>query len=156
MKSLSHLSSPAVLRLGAYVVAGITGIVMVVAGRIDASGLEDWVTSAQTSLGTLLTLVAALAGANIDRTGPTPVSVDVADLPTVRAAVADVISGHATDALADVAERVDTAKHRLEDRVNINIQEPADPRKLLADMQRRIDATRAGREPVPARHRAEG
>ena len=143
MKSLSRLSSPAVLRLAAYVVAGIIGIVMVVAGRLDASGLEDWVTSAQTSLGTLLALVAALAGANIDRTGSAP-SMDVADLPTVREAVADVISGHATDALADVAERVD-----------VTIQAPADPRKLLADMQRRIDATRAGREPVPARHRAE-
>lgn len=151
---MKHLTNQSVLRLAAYVVAGIIGIVMVVAGRIDAAGLEEWVTSAQTSLGTLLTLVAALAGANIDRTGPTPVSVDVADLPTVREAVADVISGHATDALADVAERVDTAKHRLEDRVNI--QASADPRELLADMQRRIDATRAGREPVPARRRAEG
>lgn len=155
MKSLSHLSSPAVLRLGAYVVAGIIGIAMVVAGRIDASGLEEWVTSAQTSLGTLLTLVAALAGANIDRTGSAP-SVDVADLPTVREAVADVIDGRVIEVFDDVAERVDTAKHRLEDRVNVTIQEPADPRKLLADMQRRIDATRTGREPVPARHRAEG
>lgn len=133
MKSLSHLSSPAVLRLGAYVVAGIIGIVMVVAGRIDASSLEDWVTSAQTSLGTLLTLVAALAGANIDRTGSVP-RMDVADLPTVREAVADAISDHATDAPVDVAERV-----------NITVQEPANPRKLLADMQRRIDAVRAGR-----------
>lgn len=141
---MKHLTNPSVLRLAAYVVAGIIGIVMVVAGRIDAAGLEEWVTSAQTSLGTLLTLVAALAGANIDRTGSAP-RVDVADLPTVRAAVADVIDGHATDALADVAERVDTAKHRLEDRVNVNIQESADPRELLADMQRRIDATRAGR-----------
>lgn len=141
---MKNLTSPAVLRLAAYVVAGIIGIVMVVAGRIDAAGLEEWVTSAQTSLGTLLTLVAALAGANIDRTGSAP-RVDVADLPTVREAVADVINGHATDALADVAERVDTAKHRLEDRVNVNIQESADPRELLADMQRRIDATRAGR-----------
>ena len=141
---MKNLTNPTVLRLAAYVVAGIIGIVMVVAGRIDASGLEEWVTSAQTSLGTLLTLVAALAGANIDRTGTRP-TVDVADLPTVREAVADVISGHATDALADVAERVDTAKHRLEDRINVNIQEPADPRELLADMQRRIDATRAGR-----------
>ncbi|QGS34049.1 hypothetical protein FOB82_02910 [Corynebacterium xerosis] len=141
---MKHLTNPSVLRLAAYVVAGIIGIVMVVAGRIDASGLEEWVTSAQTSLGTLLTLVAALAGANIDRTGSAP-RVDVADLPTVREAVADVINGHATDALADVAERVDTAKHRLEDRVNVNIQESADPRELLADMQRRIDATRAGR-----------
>lgn len=144
MKSLSHLSSPAVLRLGAYVVAGIIGIVMVVAGRIDAAGLEEWVTSAQTSLGTLLTLVAALAGVNIDRAGSSPREA-VADLPTVREAVADVINGHATDALADVAERVDTAKHRLEDRVTVNLQTPADPRELLADMQRRIDATRAGR-----------
>lgn len=141
---MKHLTNPSVLRLAAYVVAGIIGIVMVVAGRIDAAGLEEWVTSAQTSLGTLLTLVAALAGANIDRTGSAP-RVDVADLPTVRAAVADVISGHATDALADVAERVDTAKHRLEDRVNVNIQQSADPRELLADMQRRIVATRAGR-----------
>ena len=141
---MKNLTNPAVLRLAAYVVAGIIGIVMVVAGRIDAAGLEEWVTSAQTSLGTLLTLVAALAGANIDRTGSAP-RVDVADLPTVREAVADVINGHAADALADVAERVDTAKHRLEDRVNVNIQESADPRELLADMQRRIDATRAGR-----------
>lgn len=141
---MKHLTNPSVLRLAAYVVAGIIGIVMVVAGRIDAAGLEEWVTSAQTSLGTLLTLVAALAGANIDRTGSAP-RVDVADLPTVREAVADVINGHATDALADVAERVDTAKHRLEDRVNVNVQESADPRELLADMQRRIDATRAGR-----------
>jgi regulator of protease activity HflC (stomatin/prohibitin superfamily) len=140
---MKHLTNPPVLRLAAYVVAGIIGIVMVVAGRIDASGLEEWVTSAQTSLGTLLTLVAALAGANIDRTAAP--RVDVADLPTVREAVADVINGHATDALADVAERVDTAKHRLEDRVNVNIQESADPRELLADMQRRIVATRAGR-----------
>ena len=140
---MKHLTNPSVLRLAAYVVAGIIGIVMVVAGRIDAAGLEEWVTSAQTSLGTLLTLVAALAGANIDRTAAP--RVDVADLPTVREAVADVINGHATDALADVAERVDTAKHRLEDRVNVNIQESADPRELLADMQRRIDATRAGR-----------
>lgn len=144
MKSLSHLSSPAVLRLGAYVVAGIIGIVMVVAGRIDASGLEDWVTSAQTSLGTLLTLVAALAGANIDRTGSAP-RMDVADLPTVREAAADAISDHATDAPVDVAERV-----------NITVQEPANPRKLLADMQRRIDAVRAGREQMSARHHAEG
>lgn len=143
---MKNLTNPSVLRLAAYVVAGIVGIVMVVAGRIDASGLEEWVTSAQTSLGTLLTLVAALAGANIDRTGTRP-TVDVADLPTVREAVAD--------ALADASERVDTAKHRLEDRVNVNIQEPADPRKLLADMQRRIDATRTGREPMPTRHRAE-
>lgn len=141
---MKHLTNPSVLRLAAYVVAGIIGIVMVVAGRIDAAGLEEWVTSSQTSLGTLLTLVAALAGANIDRTGSAP-RVDVADLPTVREAVADVINGHATDALADVAERVDTAKHRLEDRVNVNIQESADPRELLAEMQRRIDATRAGR-----------
>ena len=140
---MKNLTNPAVLRLGAYVVAGIIGIVMVVAGRIDASGLEEWVTSAQTSLGTLLTLVAALAGANIDRTG-TPPTVDVADLPTVREAVADVINGHATDALADVAERVDTAKHRLEDR--INVQSPADARERLAEMQRHIDATRAGRD----------
>lgn len=148
---MKHLTNPPVLRLAAYVVAGIIGIVMVVAGRIDASGLEEWVTSAQTSLGTLLTLVAALAGANIDRTGPTPVSVDVADLPTVRAAVADVLydlNVHATEARAafeEAAADADRAKHRLEDRVNVNIQEPADPRKLLADMQRRIDATRAGR-----------
>lgn len=149
---MKNLTNPPVLRLAAYVVAGIIGIVMVVAGRLDASGLEEWVTSTQTSLGTLLTLVAALAGANIDRTGAAP-SVDVADLPTVREAVADVINDHATDALADVAERVDTAKHRLEDR--INIQEPAGPRALLDDMQRRIDATRTGREPVSARRRAE-
>ena len=141
---MKHLTTPSVLRLAAYVVAGIIGIVMVVAGRIDAAGLEEWVTSAQTSLGTLLTLVAALAGVNIDRAGSSP-RVDVADLPTVREAVADVINGHATDALADVAERVDTAKHRLEDRVTVNLQTPADPRELLADMQRRIDATRAGR-----------
>lgn len=141
---MKHLTNPSVLRLAAYVVAGVIGVVMVVAGRIDAAGLEEWVTSAQTSLGTLLTLVAALAGANIDRTGSAP-RVDVADLPTVREAVADVINGHATGALADVAERVDTAKHRLEDRVNVNIQEPADTRELLAEMQRRIDATRAGR-----------
>ena len=140
---MKHLTNPSVLRLAAYVVAGIIGIVMVVAGRIDAAGLEEWVTSAQTSLGTLLTLVAALAGANIDRTAAP--RVDVADLPTVREAVAAVIIGHATVALADVAERVDTAKHRLEDRVNVNVQESADPRELLADMQRRIDATRAGR-----------
>ena len=142
---MKNLTNPSVLRLAAYVVAGIIGIVMVVAGRIDAAGLEEWVTSAQTSLGTLLTLVAALAGANIDRTGSAP-RVDVADLPTVREAVADVINGHATDALADVAERVDTAKHRLEDRVNVHIESvAADPRELLAEMQRRIDATRAGR-----------
>lgn len=134
---MKHLTNPSVLRLGAYVVAGIIGIVMVVAGRLDAAGLEEWVTSTQTSLGTLLTLVAALAGANIDRTGSAP-RVDVADLPTVREAVADVINGHA-------AERGGTAKHRLEDRVTVNIQEPADQRELLADMQRRIDATRAGR-----------
>lgn len=142
MQNVKTLASPAVLRLAAYVVAGIIGIVMVAVGRLDAGSLEDWVSSTQTHLGTLLTLVAALAGANIDRTGSSP-RVDVADLPTVREAVADVINGHATDALADVAERVDTAKHRLEDRVNVNIQEPADPRELLADMQRRIDATRA-------------
>lgn len=141
---MKHLTNPPVLRLAAYVVAGIIGIVMVVAGRLDAAGLEEWVTSTQTSLGTLLTLVAALAGANIDRTGSSP-RVDVADLPTVREAVADVINGHATDALADVSARVDTAKHRLEDRVNVNIQESADPRELLDDMQRRIVATRAGR-----------
>lgn len=142
---MKHLTNPSVLRLGAYVVAGIIGIVMVVAGRIDAAGLEEWVTSAQTSLGTLLTLVAALAGANIDRTGSAP-RVDVADLPTVREAVADVINGHATDALADVTERVDTAKHRLEDRATVHIEPvAADPRELLADMQRRIVATRAGR-----------
>ncbi|QGS35319.1 hypothetical protein FOB82_10625 [Corynebacterium xerosis] len=143
---MKNLTNPPVLRLAAYVVAGIIGIVMVVAGRIDAAGLEEWVTSAQTSLGTLLTLVAALAGANIDRTGSAP-RVDVADLPTVREAVAD--------ALADASERVDTAKHRLEDRVNVNIQESADPRELLADLQRRIDATRTGREPVPVHRRAE-
>lgn len=140
---MKHLTNPPVLRLAAYVVAGIIGIVMVVAGRLDAAGLEEWVTSTQTSLGTLLTLVAALAGANIDRTGSP--RVDVADLPTVREAVADVINGHATDALADVSARVDTAKHRLEDRVNVNIQESADPRELLDDMQRRIVANRAGR-----------
>lgn len=145
MKNLSKLSSPAVLRLAAYVVAGIIGIVMVAAGRLDAASLEAWVSSTQTHLGTLLTLVAALAGANVDRTGSAP-RVDVADLPTVREAVADVINGHATDVLADVAERVDTAKHRLEDRVNVHIESVAeDPRELLAEMQRRIDATRAGR-----------
>lgn len=145
MKNLSNLSSPAVLRLAAYVVAGIIGIVMVTVGRLDATSLEAWVASTQTHLGTLLALVAALAGANVDRTGSAP-AVDVADLPTVREAVADVINGHATDALADVAERVDTAKHRLEDRVNVHIETvEKDPRELLADMQRRIDATRAGR-----------
>lgn len=147
---MKNLTNPAVLRLAAYVVAGIIGIVMVAGGRLDADSLESWVTSAQTGLGTLLTLVAALAGANIDRTGAAP-RVDVADLPTVREAVAAVLydlNVHATEARAafeEAAADADRAKHRLEDRVNATTQEPADPRELLAEMQRRIDATRAGR-----------
>lgn len=141
---MKHLTNPAIIRLAAYVVAGIIGIVMVAVGRLDADSLESWVTSAQTGLGTLLTIIAALAGANIDRTGATP-TVDVADLPTVREAVADVINGHVDEALANAAADVDRARHRLEDNV-VNIQTTApEPRELLAEMQRRIDATRAGR-----------
>lgn len=141
MQIVKTLASPAVLRLAAYVVAGIIGIVMVAVGRLDAGSLEDWVSSTQTHLGTLLTVIASLAAVNIDRTGTAP-TIDVADLPTVREAVEEVITSHVTDIIDDAADE-DGGKHRLEDRVNVNIQEPADPRELLADMQRRIDATRA-------------
>lgn len=143
MQNVKTLASPAVLRLAAYVVAGIIGIVMVAVGRLDAGSLEDWVSSTQTHLGTLLTVIASLAAVNIDRTGTAP-TIDVADLPTVREAVEEVITSHVTDIIDDAADE-DGGKHRLEDRVDVTVQKDVDPTALLAEMQRRIDATRAGR-----------
>lgn len=130
---MQNYLTPARLRLAAYVAAAAFGIWQVVTGAAEAEGLAQLVSDVDAQLGLILAVVGGLAGRYVDRSDGPPVVLEVD-----------------TESMADaVTERVKTD-------LGIAVDPRAKAEDLLAAMRARIDAARGGREPAPARHRAEG